>query len=135
MDREHLSPIGGKKNALKPGSYSGNAPENDGFRNKRSVWNVPIRAKSYEGAHFAVYPEDLITPCVLAGSPEGGIVFDPFFGAGTTGAVAIKNGRTYIGCELNPEYIQVAKNRLDPIHLKRENMEKADGIIQSYFQF
>jgi DNA modification methylase len=135
MDREHLSPIGGKKNALKPGSYSGNAPENDGFRNKRSVWNVPIRAKSYEGAHFAVYPEDLITPCVLAGAPEGGIVFDPFFGAGTTGAVAIKNGRTYIGCELNPEYIQVAKNRLDPIHLKRENMEKADGIIQSYFQF
>jgi DNA modification methylase len=135
MDREHLSPIGGKKNPLKPGSYSGNAPVNDGFRNKRSVWNVPIRAKSYEGAHFAVYPEDLITPCVLAGAPEGGIVFDPFFGAGTTGAVAIKNGRTYIGCELNPEYIQVAKNRLDPIHLKRENMEKAEGIIQSYFQF
>jgi len=135
MDREHLSPIGGKKNPLKPGSYSGNAPENDGFRNKRSVWTVPVRSKSYEGAHFAVYPEDLITPCVLTGAPEGGIVLDPFFGAGTTGAVAIKNGRTYIGCELNPEYIQVAKNRLDPIHLKRENMEKADGIIQNYFQF
>lgn len=135
MDREHLSPVGGKKDPRKPGSYSGNAPVNDGFRNKRSVWSVPISAKNYDGAHFAVYPEDLIRPCILAGSPEGGVVFDPFFGAGTTGVVAIKHNRTYIGCELNPEYIEVAKNRLSPIHIQQENKEKAEGIINNYFEF
>jgi len=135
MDRQHLSPIGGKKDPRKPGSYSGNAPENDGFRNKRSVWSVPITSKNYDGAHFAVYPEELIKPCILAGAPADGIVFDPFFGAGTTGVVAVKHGRKYIGCELNPEYIEIAKKRLQPVHLQEENKKKAEGIINSYFEF
>lgn len=135
LDKKFLSPIGGKKDPKKPGSYSGNAPENDGFRNKRSVWNVNVTAKNYEGAHFAVYPEELIVPCVLAGAPEDGIVIDPFFGAGTTGVVAIKHGRKYIGCELNPEYIEVAEKRLAPIHRQAENKKISAGIISNYFDF
>ena len=135
LDKKFLSPIGGKKDPKKPGSYSGNAPENDGFRNKRSVWNVNVTAKNYEGAHFAVYPEELIVPCVLAGAPEDGIVIDPFFGAGTTGVVALKHGRKYIGCELNPEYIEVAEKRLAPIHRQAENKKISAGIISNYFDF
>ena len=78
--------------------------------NKRSVWTVA--PKPFREAHFATFPPDLIEPCVLAGCPEGGTVLDPFFGAGTTGLVAEKHGRRYIGCELNPAYIDIAKRRL-----------------------
>ena len=78
-------------------------------RNKRSVWTVTT--KPFSGAHFATFPQDLILPMVLAGCPHGGIVFDPFMGAGTTALVAKKNGCNFIGCELNPEYIKIAKNR------------------------
>jgi DNA modification methylase len=80
------------------------------MKNKRSVWTVPT--KPYKGAHFAVYPEELIEPCVMAGSKVGDIVLDPFFGSGTTGAVAQKLGRQYIGCELNQEYESLQKERL-----------------------
>jgi DNA modification methylase len=80
------------------------------MKNKRSVWTVPT--KPYKGAHFAVYPEELIEPCVMAGSRVGDIVLDPFFGSGTTGAVAQKLGRQYIGCELNKEYEPLQKERL-----------------------
>ena len=79
-------------------------------KNKRSVWAV--NAKGYKGAHFAVYPENLILPCVLAGCPQDGTVFDPFTGSGTTAVVALKNGRNYIGTELNPEYIKIAEARI-----------------------
>ncbi len=79
-------------------------------RNKRDVWTVA--AKPYEGAHFATFPPDLITPCVLAGCPAGGTVLDPFAGSGTTGAVAAKYGREFVGIELNPDYIAMAENRL-----------------------
>ena len=79
-------------------------------KNKRSVWTV--NAKGYKGAHFAVYPENLIEPCVLAGCPQDGTVFDPFTGSGTTAVVALKNGRNYIGTELNPEYIKIAEARI-----------------------
>ena len=82
----------------------------DGKRNKRSVWTVNTRG--YKGAHFAVYPEDLIVPCVLAGCPVGGTVFDPFTGSGTTAVVALKNGRNYIGTELNPDYVKIAEDRI-----------------------
>jgi DNA modification methylase len=82
----------------------------DGKRNKRSLWTVTTRG--YKGAHFAVYPEDLITPCVLAGCPVGGTVLDPFTGSGTTAVVSLKNGRDFIGCELNPEYVQIAEARI-----------------------
>jgi DNA modification methylase len=79
-------------------------------RNKRSVWTVTT--KPYSGAHFATFPPDLIEPCILAGAPEGGIVFDPFMGSGTTAHTALRAGRQYVGCELNGEYIKLANKRL-----------------------
>ena len=82
----------------------------DGKRNKRSVWTVTTKA--YKGAHFATYPKDLIEPCVLAGCPVDGTVFDPFTGSGTTAVVAMTHGRNYIGTELNPEYVKLAEARI-----------------------
>lgn len=79
-------------------------------RNKRSVWTVTT--KGYKEAHFAVYPPDLIEPCILAGSKEGDTVLDPFSGSGTTGEVALKHNRNYIGLELNPEYAEISRRRL-----------------------
>lgn len=79
-------------------------------RNKRSVWTVST--KPFKEAHFATFPPDLITPCVLAGCPEGGTVLDPFSGSGTTGIVAVRNRRDYIGCELNPEYVAMSERRI-----------------------
>jgi DNA modification methylase len=82
----------------------------DGMRTKRSVWTVST--KPFKEAHFATYPPDLIEPCILAGCPAGGTVLDPFFGAGTTGLVAERHGRKWIGCELNPEYAEIAERRI-----------------------
>lgn len=79
-------------------------------RNKRSVWNVGVAR--FKEAHFAVYPPALITPCVLAGSAEGDTVLDPFSGSGTTGEVALLNGRNYVGVELNPDYAEISRKRL-----------------------
>lgn len=82
----------------------------DPKKNKRSVWSVTV--KPFRGAHFATFPKELILPCVLAGSPKGGVVFDPFTGSGTTAVVSLENGRSFIGCELNPDYIKIAENRI-----------------------
>ncbi len=79
-------------------------------RNKRSVWTVAT--KPFSEAHFATFPEDLIKPCILAGCPESGLVYDPFMGAGTTAFVAKKLGRHYLGSELNPDYIKIANDRI-----------------------
>ena len=79
-------------------------------RNRRDVWSIPTHP--YKGAHFATFPEKLIEPCVLAGSPEGGTVLDPFTGSGTTGVVAKRTGRNFVGVELNPEYQQMAVDRI-----------------------
>lgn len=79
-------------------------------RNKRSVWTVTT--KPYKGAHFATFPPDLIEPCILAGSRPGDLVLDPFGGSGTTAAVAVKHGRRAVLCELNPEYIALAHQRM-----------------------
>jgi len=78
-------------------------------RNKRSVWTVAT--KPYRGAHFATYPPELITPCILAGAPEGGIVLDPFSGSGTTVATARQLGRVGVGVELNPAYVELSQVR------------------------
>lgn len=86
--------------------------------NKRSVWSVPT--KPYTGAHFAVFPEELIEPCIMAGAPIGGIVLDPFMGSGTTAQVAQDLGRKYIGCELNPEYKPLQEKRLRQLALVLE---------------
>tara|TARA_Y100001938_G_C7997824_1_gene383059 strand:+ start:44 stop:997 length:954 start_codon:yes stop_codon:yes gene_type:complete len=80
--------------------------------NKRSVWSV--NSKPFQGAHFATFPLDLIKPCVLAGCPEGGTVLDPFGGSGTTALVANGHNRNAILCELNEDYIKIAKDRLAP---------------------
>jgi DNA modification methylase len=79
-------------------------------RNKRSVWTVATQP--FKEAHFATFPPNLIKPCILAGCPEGGIVLDPFMGAGTTAVVCANLGRNYIGIELNPEYIHIANERI-----------------------
>ncbi|MBU7006340.1 DNA-methyltransferase [Phosphitispora fastidiosa] len=98
-------------------SFYGNGAKWEGSetRNKRTVWTVPT--KPFSGAHFATFPPKLIEPCILAGCPEGGIVLDPFMGAGTTALVAIELSRNYIGIELNPEYIKIAENRLKNIQM------------------
>lgn len=82
----------------------------DNGANKRSVWTVTTRP--YSEAHFATFPERLITDCIKAGCPEDGIILDPFMGAGTTALVARKLNRNFIGFELNPEYIKIANTRL-----------------------
>jgi DNA modification methylase len=83
----------------------------DGLRNRRSVWTIP--PKPFRGAHFAVMPEALVEPCILAGSAPGDLVLDPFAGSGTVGVVALRHGRQFVGCELNPEYIDIARKRID----------------------
>jgi DNA modification methylase len=106
-----------------PGKTNGNmtAVGSGETRNKRSVWTVTT--KPYKGAHFATFPSDLITPCILAGAPAGGVVLDPFMGSGTTAAVAIANGRDYLGCELNPAYKELQDIRIRDAHLGAAQME------------
>lgn len=82
-----------------------------GGRNKRCVWS--INTARFKEAHFAVFPEELIETPIKAGCPVDGTVLDPFFGAGTTGLVAVKQGKDYIGIELNEEYIEIAKARIE----------------------
>lgn len=92
-------------------SFQDNAHERwTGTRNKRSVWTV--NTHSFSEAHFATFPQKLIEPMVMAGCPAGGLILDPFMGAGTTAFVAKKLNRNYIGFELNPEYIKIAERRL-----------------------
>jgi DNA modification methylase len=79
-------------------------------RNKRSVWT--INTQPFKEAHFAVFPEELPDTCIKAGCPEGGVVLDPFIGSGTTGLIAKKQNKNFIGIELNPKYIKLANNRL-----------------------
>ena len=79
-------------------------------KNKRSVWS--ITNKPYKGSHFAVFPPDLIKPCILAGSQVNDIILDPFMGSGTTAMVAKSLGRYYIGCELHEDYGKLIKNRI-----------------------
>lgn len=91
-------------------NFSASADKKYTTRNRRSVWTVA--SQSCPGAHFAVMPTGLAEVCVRAGCPEGGTVLDPFMGSGTVAVVAAAEGRKYIGCELNPEYFQIAKDRL-----------------------
>lgn len=118
-----------KKNGIRPknrkydpGSGNKNNPSFDAamaimpeYRNKRSVWTVTT--KPYKGAHFATFPAELITPCILAGCPVGGTVLDPFGGSGTTAQVSENHGRKAIMIELNPAYIKLQKKRTEQIIL------------------
>jgi len=88
---------------------SGKCPTRPEF----DTWNVP--SVTYKGAHFAVYPPELIEKPILSCCPEQGIVIDPFMGSGTTGEVAKLNNRKYIGLELNPEYAILANERISKV--------------------
>lgn len=87
---------------------------NQEYRRKRDVWEVSTNSYRMD-EHFAMYPERLIEPCILAGSKVGGVVLDPFFGSGTTGAVAKRYGREYIGIDLNARYLEKAKERIEKV--------------------
>lgn len=96
--------------------YSGESP----MRSRRDVWTVAV--KGCKGEHFAVFPEQLIEPCILAGCPEGGTVLDPFTGSGTTGAVAKRLRRNFIGVEINPEYRKMAQDRIFETEIEYEQL-------------
>ena len=88
--------------------------ENKTMRNKRSVWTVA--PKPFRGAHFAVMPEALVEPCILASTTEGDTVIDPFTGSGTVAAVALAHNRNFIGTELNAEYAAIAQQRIESVN-------------------
>lgn len=87
-------------------TYSGNEYAPNGLANKRTVWSVST--VPFAGSHFAVYPPELIRPCILAGSARGDTVLDPFSGSGTTGMVATQEGRRYVGIDVNSEYLDLS---------------------------
>ena len=118
--RNHFGKINGTPEI---GKNSGNQNLHDGRwdqafhprgRNKRTVWEIPLG--KFKGAHFAVYPEALVETCLLASTKLGDVVLDPFTGSGTTGVVAIKNGRKFIGFELIKKYQEMAQKRIDETH-------------------
>jgi hypothetical protein len=90
------------------GDYA--AEQNPAGANRRSVWT--LGPEQFAGSHFATMPTKLVEPCILAGSKVGDTVLDPFSGSGTTGVVAVKHGRNYVGLELNPSYIDLAYDRI-----------------------
>jgi DNA modification methylase len=90
---------------------TGNPQASPTGRNKRDVWT--ITKQPFKGAHFAVMPEGLVEPCLLAGSAEGDLVLDPFAGSGTVAVVALQHGRNFIGIELNPDYAEIARQRIE----------------------
>jgi site-specific DNA-methyltransferase (cytosine-N4-specific) len=96
----------GDDDSVQSRTKSGNVYVPDGTRNRRTVWTVPT--VPFPGAHFAVYPPELIRPCILAGSAPGDTVLDPFSGSGTTGMVATQEGRRYVGIDLNREYLDLS---------------------------
>jgi DNA modification methylase len=120
--RNHFGKRGGTPEAGKNG---GDSNLHDGRwdqafhplgRNRRTVWSVPL--SKFRGAHFAVFPEALISPCILAGSQVGDVVLDPFIGSGTTGLVALRHNRHFIGVELVEEYAEIARNRTSVVQVE-----------------
>lgn len=107
---KNLQEDGQKPNTMHVRRAEGLPDKQYPVRNKRDVWTV--NTKPDHNAHFAVYPEELIKPCILAGCPKGGIVLDPFIGSGTTARVARMFGRNYIGYELNADYLRIIEKKL-----------------------
>lgn len=113
-----LPRYGGKKYTAYPEQFyrtksGGLYDVGDGRRNKRDVWTVSTAP--CKEAHFATFPPELIRPCIRAGAPINGMVLDPFFGSGTTGVVCTQENRNYIGIELNRDYVQIAKRRIEAV--------------------
>ena len=109
-NQPHASPTKFPKPKQNP-SFSNVVKDVVEFRNKRSVWSVS--PEPFSGAHFATFPQKLIAPMILAGAPPRGVVLDPFMGAGTVAVVARKLGRSFVGIELNPSYVDMAQRRLE----------------------
>lgn len=91
-----------------------NGQTNGKSKNRRSVWN--INTEGFKGAHFAVFPSQLVRLCILAGSTPGSTVLDPFLGSGTVGAVALETGRNCVGIEMKEDYADMAKERISQVH-------------------
>ena len=106
-DRQDVSDTNDRRTRIGLANWDQAQPDT---RNKRSVWDVTTAP--FAKAHFATFPPALIEPCILAGCPKGGVVLDPFFGAGTTGLVADRLQRDCIGIELNPAYADMARKRI-----------------------
>jgi site-specific DNA-methyltransferase (adenine-specific) len=115
--RAHLRPGGrtpeGGKFSGQQGLHSGSWAKafHPNGRNRRTVWSVPL--SKFRGAHFAVFPERLIDPCISATTVRGDIVLDPFIGSGTTAVVAKKLGRHFIGIDVVEQFCQMAERRVD----------------------
>lgn len=117
LKRDSFKRTGSKRQLAIPGQQKGtHRPdrEESGYdvatRNIRTVWRVST--KPYSGAHFAVFPVDLVEPCVLAGCPPGGVILDPFFGAGTVAIAAERHQRNWVGIEINRDFASLALNRI-----------------------
>ena len=95
---------------IHPSTGMGERDARGDSRNKRSVWTIPTQP--FPGAHFAVMPEALARPCVIAGCPPGGTVLDPFTGSGTVCRVAVDNNCQFVGTELKPDYVRMAAARM-----------------------
>ena len=105
------------------GQYKGdNIPQ---FRNKRDIWT--INTTSFRGNHYAAFPPKLAEICTIAGCPKGGIILDPFIGSGTVGLIALLHNRKYIGIELNEEYVDLARKRIET-EVKKLGKEKEDTV-------
>jgi site-specific DNA-methyltransferase (cytosine-N4-specific) len=87
-------------------------------RNKRTVWMV--NTQPYAGSHFATFPEALIEPCILAGSRPGDLVFDPFVGSGTVGAVSERLMRRWVGTDLAYQHLSKKRTRQRGLRLEGE---------------
>lgn len=127
-DNKYLKENSGAKlqkinEARKYGEYKGdNIPQ---FRNRRDIWT--INTTSFRGNHYAAFPPKLVEICMLAGCPKGGVILDPFIGSGTVGFVALMQDRNYIGIELNEEYVNLARKRIES-EVKEFNEEQKQEV-------
>lgn len=123
--RKHFGKVNGTPEKGKNGGNSNlhNGRWDQAFnpkgRNKRTVWSIPL--SKFRGAHFAVFPKKLVEIPLKASTKIGDLVLDPFTGSGTTGVVAKEYGRSFIGVELEPEYVKMAQDRIDAAKLTVEN--------------
>lgn len=100
------------------------------MRRCKDVWEVSTNTYKMD-EHFAMFPEKLIEPCIIAGSREGGVVLDPFLGSGTTGAVAKRLNREYIGIDLNPRYIEKAEMRIAEVTPEKPYGNAAEYVLKT----